>query len=109
MAAERGGDPLAAGSLAVGAGHAAHPQRFGRTAIELVREDAGALLQVPDRDVGQLPLSRPIEALFFPDHRARTVLERLADVRAAVGFLAGIGEECDPRRAAPAVGGEPLD
>src|SRR5262245_22252116 len=85
VAAKRRGDPLAARSLAVGTGDAAHPQRLGRTAIELARQLARPLLEVAHRRIGHAPLVAPGEAGFFPQNSRRAARDGVGDVSAAVG------------------------
>ncbi len=104
--AERGGNPLAAGSLAVGAGDAAHPQRLGGPAVKLRGERAGLLLEPGDGAVRHSPFVPPGKAGLFPHDRRGAAPERLADIGATVGGLARISEERDAGRAAAAVGGE---
>jgi len=50
-------DPLAARGLAVGAGDAANPERFGRTAVELVRQRARLVAYVPQIHVATFAFS----------------------------------------------------
>ena len=101
--------PVCAGGLAVGAGDAAQPHRFGGPAVELVREKSCLRPEVLEARVGHLPAAVPGETVALPDDRRAATLDRLRDVTPAIGSLAGPGEERCTGRGPPAVGGQAFD
>ena len=82
-------------------------------AVEIVREEAGARLEILDGGVGDAPCSFkcavPGKALALPDDRRAAALDRLRDVAPAVGRLARPGEKSRAWRGPPAVGGQAFD
>ena len=102
-------DPLAAGGLAVGAGHADHAQPGARPAVHPARDLAGVAAQLPHAEVGRPPLRVPPEARALPQHARRAAGERLRDVLAAVARLSGIGDKGVARPHCAAVVREPPD
>ena len=106
---ERMSNPLRAAGLAVGAGDAADPQRFGGTSVELVREEAGLRLEIAHPCVGNFPAAVPGKAFALPKHRRAAPLDSLGDMAPAVGRPARPGEKSRSRRRAPAVGRQALD
>src|SRR5439155_26962512 len=106
---EQRSNPLAARCLAIGAGHAAHPQRFRRAAVKLVRDGTRAELEAGHGEVRYPPFAAPGETLLLPEHGRGPARDRIGYVSTAIRRLAWIREKCDPRRAAAAVGREPPD
>ncbi len=104
--AARLGDPVAAGSLAVGAGDADRPQPLGGTPVDFVREMAGESAQLIDSEVRRPPAPIPFEAPALPEHRRRSAVQRRRNEFAAVAARAGIGEEHFPGGEHAAVRGE---
>src|SRR5271169_5381412 len=78
-------------------------------AVDPIGDTAEAALQVVDRDVRNLPLAVPVEALQVPENRAGAAFDRVGDEVAAVLVRARIGGEGVARSHAPAVGGDAGD
>src|ERR1700740_796411 len=99
---EQRSNPLAARCLAIRAGHAAHPQRFRRSAVKLVRDETRAELEPGHADVRPPPFAAPGETLLLPKHGRGSARDRVANVSPAVRGLAWVREKRDPGRAAAA-------
>ncbi len=109
-------NPMRARGLAVCAGDADHPQVARRMAEDEVGDRSKPGLEIFQRQVRNLPDVIPVEAVGFPQNRARAARDRIADERSPVVMRPGVRRECVAgmkitavRRDAPHRGPEPRE
>ena len=91
----RGGcrDPLRNRRLAVGAGHAGHPQRLGRMAIDMSGDLTRVNFQVRHPKMRHLPIGVPNKCIRLIQHRRGATGDCIGNKFAAIARRAGIGEK----------------